>query len=125
MNDNELTELIIGCAIRVHRQLGPGLLESVYEECLVHELCKAGLSVERQPIMPVVYDGLRMDSGYRIDIWVEKRIIIELKAVDLLTDVHFAQLMTYLRLANCRLGLLINFNVVLLKNGLKRVANGY
>lgn len=125
MNDNELTELIIGCAIRVHRQLGPGLLESVYEECLVHELCKAGLSVERQPIMPVVYDGLRMDSGYRIDIWVEKRIIIELKAVELLTDVHFAQLMTYLRLANCRLGLLINFNVVLLKNGLKRVVNGY
>ncbi len=125
MNDNELTELIIGCAIRVHRQLGPGLLESVYEECLVHELCKAGLSVERQPIMPVVYDGLRMDSGYRVDIWVEKRIIIELKAVELLTDVHFAQLMTYLRLANCRLGLLINFNVVLLKNGLKRVANGY
>jgi GxxExxY protein len=125
MNDNELTELIIGCAIRVHRQLGPGSLESVYEECLVHELCKAGLSVERQPIMPVVYDGLRMDSGYRIDIWVEKRIIIELKAVELLTDVHFAQLMTYLRLANCRLGLLINFNVVLLKNGIKRVANGY
>ncbi len=125
MNDNELTELIIGCAIRVHRQLGPGLLESIYEECLVHELCKAGLSVERQPIMPVVYDGLRMDSGYRIDIWVEKRIIIELKAVELLTDVHFAQLMTYLRLANCRLGLLINFNVVLLKNGIKRVANGY
>ncbi|PRY29101.1 GxxExxY protein [Spirosoma oryzae] len=125
MNDNELTELIIGCAIRVHRQLGPGLLESVYEECLVHELCKAGLSVERQPIMPVVYDGLRMDSGYRVDIWVEKRIIIELKAVELLTDVHFAQLMTYLRLANCRLGLLINFNVVLLKNGIKRVANGY
>ncbi len=125
MNDNELTELIIGCAIRVHRQLGPGLLESVYEECLVHELCKAGLSVERQPIMPVVYDGLRMDSGYRVDIWFEKRIIIELKAVELLTDVHFAQLMTYLRLANCRLGLLINFNVVLLKNGIKRVANGY
>lgn len=125
MNDNELTELIIGCAIRVHRQLGPSLLESIYEECLVHELCKAGLSVERQPTMPVVYDGLRMDSGYRIDIWVEKRIIIELKAVELLTDVHFAQLMTYLRLANCRLGLLINFNVVLLKNGIKRVANGY
>ncbi len=115
---------MIGCAIRVPRQLGPGLLESIYEECLVNELCKAGLSVERQPIMPVVYDCLRMDSGYRIDIWVEKRIIIKLKAVELLTDVHFAQLMTYLRLANCRLGLLINFNVVLLKNGIKRVVNG-
>jgi len=125
MEDNTLTEKIIGCAIQVHRQLGPGLLESIYEECLVHELYKSGLSVERQKAMPVIYDDLRMDAGYRIDLFVEERVIVELKSVETLTDVHLAQLMTYLRLADFRFGLLINFNVALLKNGLKRVLNGY
>lgn len=125
MEDNTLTEKVIGCAIQVHRQLGPGLLESIYEECLVYELYKSGLSVERQKAMPVVYDDLRMDAGYRVDLFVEERVIVELKSVETLTDVHLAQLMTYLRLADCRFGLLINFNVVLLKNGLKRVLNGY
>jgi GxxExxY protein len=125
MVDKELTEYIIGCAIKVHRHLGPGLLESVYENCLFHELNKLELHVEQQKNMPVIYDGLQMDAGFRLDLFVEQRIVVELKAVEELTDVHLAQVMTYLRLANCRFGLLINFNVTLLKNGIKRVVNGY
>ncbi len=116
---------MIGCAIKVHRRLGPGLLESVYEECLAHELSSIGINYERQKVMPVIYDKIKLDSGYRVDVLVEQRVIIELKAVESLTDVHLAQVMTYLRLAKCRFGLLINFNVVLLENGIKRVVNDY
>ena len=125
MSDNQITESIIGCAMNVHRRLGPGLLESAYEECLAYEMDKACMFFERQKAMPIVYDEIKLDTGYRIDLLVEDRIVVELKAVELLTEVHLAQVMTYLRLSNCRFGLLINFNVALLKNGLKRVVNGY
>ena len=125
MIDNELTDKVIGCAINVHWGLGPGLLESVYEECLAYELDKLLVYYERQKVMPVTYGQIKLETGYRIDLFVENRLVIELKSVEALNDVHLAQMMTYLRLADCRLGLLINFNVAVLKNGLKRVVNGY
>ena len=123
MLDNSLTETVIGCAIKVHTALGPGLLESSYEECLCYELSKSNLLVERQKPMPLVYEKIKLDCGYRIDLMVENELILEIKAVDSFTDVHLAQLLTYLKLSKCRLGLLINFNVKLLKNGIKRVIN--
>lgn len=123
MDLNDLTEKIIGCAIKVHRVLGPGLLESTYEVCLVHELIQAGLKVERQVAVPIVYDGIRLDADYFVDILVEDAVIIELKSVENLLPIHEAQLLTYLKLANKKLGLLINFNVTLLKNGIKRRIN--
>ncbi len=120
---NQLSGKAIECAIKVHRVLGPGLLESAYETCLLHELRKSGLTVDRQVPLPVVYDGIRLDAGYMLDLVVEKAIILELKAVDALLPIHEAQLLTYLRLANLKLGLLINFNVTLLKNGIRRRVN--
>jgi len=123
MRENEITEEFIGCAMRVHRKLGPGLLESVYEECVAYELTKSGLFFERQKALPVVYETIKLEAGYRVDFMLERKVIIELKAVEILNDVHLAQLMTYLRLADCRLGLLINFNVTLLRQGIRRVAN--
>ena len=123
MELNDLTEKIIGCAIKVHRVLGPGLLESAYEVCLVHELRKAGLKAERQVALPVIYEGLRLDADYFIDILVEDKVVIELKSVENILPIHEAQLLTYLKLANKKLGLLINFNVTLLKNGIKRRIN--
>lgn len=123
MELNDLTEKIIGCAIKVHRVLGPGLLESAYEVCLVHELKKTGLKAERQVALPVIYEGLRLDADYYIDILVEDTVVLELKSVENLLPIHEAQLLTYLRLANKKLGLLINFNVTLLKNGIKRRIN--
>ncbi len=120
MELNELTEKIIGCAIKVHRVLGPGLLESAYEVCLVHELRKAGLRVERQAPLPIVYDGIELDACYQLDIVVEDLIILELKSVERIMPIHEAQLLTYLKLTKKKLGLLINFNVELLKNGIKR-----
>jgi GxxExxY protein len=123
MELNDLSEKIIGCAIKVHRTLGPGLLESTYEVCLVHELKKAGLKVEKQVPLPVIYDGIQLDTGYQLDILVEEIIILELKSVENLLPIHEAQLLTYLKLANKKLGLLINFNVTLLKNGIKRKMN--
>lgn len=120
MELNDLTEKIIGCAITVHRALGPGLLESAYEVCLVHELRKAGLEVERQVPLPVVYDGIELDASYYLDIVVENRVILELKSVERIMAIHEAQLLTYLKLTKKKLGLLINFNVELLKNGIKR-----
>jgi GxxExxY protein len=117
---NNLSERIIGCAIKVHRTLGPGLLESAYEVCLAHELSKRGLRIERQVGVPVVYDGLKLDAGYVLDIVVEDCVILELKAVESLLSIHEAQLLTYLKLTGIKLGLLINFNVALLKNGIKR-----
>ena len=123
MELNDLTEKIIGCAIKVHRVLGPGLLESAYEVCLLHELTKAGLKAERQVKVPIIYEGLQLDADYFIDILVEDVVVLELKSVEHLLPIHEAQPLTYLKLANKKLGLLINFNVTLLKNGIKRRIN--
>jgi GxxExxY protein len=112
---------VVDAAYRVHEKLGPGLLEQVYETCLAHELTKQGLNIRRQIELPVIYDGLQIDAGYRIDILVNDCLVLELKAVENILPLHKAQLMTYLKLANCRLGLLINFNVPLIKVGIKRV----
>ena len=119
-DEDELTRLIIGAAIEVHRELGPGLLESVYQACLVMELDEIGLDVETEIPMPVVYKGTEIDQGYRIDILVNDEVVVELKTVEKLTDVHTAQILTYMRLGEYSTGLLINFNVKLLKNGIKR-----
>ena len=123
MTENELSRIVFDCALKVHQSLGPGLLESAYEECLFYELKKTGLNVEKQKPLPLIYKEVRLDVGYRIDIIVENKLIIEIKSVEALNDVHFAQLLTYLKLTNCKLGLLINFNVSLIKNGVKRVVN--
>ena len=120
MEINQITEKIIGCAIEVHKTLGPGLLESAYEECLFFELKQSGLIVERQVPVPVIYKEIKLDCGYRIDILVEKQVIVELKTVDTFIPVHEAQILTYMKFANKRTGLLINFNVTVLKNGIKR-----
>jgi len=125
MEDNRLTEQIIGCAIKVHRSLGPGLLESAYQECLLFELKKAGLFVEKEKPLPLVYEEVKLDCGYRIDLLVEKQVVIEIKSVEALNDVHTAQVLTYLKLSNCKIGLLMNFNVTQLTNGIKRLYNKY
>jgi GxxExxY protein len=123
MNENELSLIVFNDALKVHRNLGPGLLESSYEECLFYELNKSGLLIERQKPLPLIYEDVKLEIGYRVDLLIEKKLIIELKSVDALDDIHFAQILTYLKLSNCKLGLLINFNVTLIKNGIKRVAN--
>ena len=123
MELNDLTEKIIGCAIKVHRVLGPGLLESAYEVCLAHELTKAGLRAERQVKVPIVYEEIQLDADYFIDILVENTVVLELKSVEHMLPIHEAQLITYLKLANKKIGLLINLNVTLLKNGIKRRVN--
>jgi GxxExxY protein len=120
---NQITEQIIGCAIEVHRALGPGLLESAYEECLCYELSQKGLKFKRQVALPVVYKEVKLDCGYKLDIVVEDLVIIEIKAVQNLLPVHEAQLLSYLKSGNKPLGLLINFHVSVLKNGLKRLRN--
>jgi len=120
MNTNEITKRIIGCAIEVHKILGPGLLESAYETCLFYELQNAGLRVERQKPVPVVYKEIKLDCGYRLDIIVEDCVIIELKTVDAFIPVHEAQILTHMKFAKKNLGLLINFNVTLLKDGIRR-----
>lgn len=119
--ESELTGEIIRCAMEVHSELGPGLMESSYEECLYYELVQAGLRVARQRGMPLVYKEVKMDIGYRVDLLVEGKVIIELKAVDAFEDVHTAQVLTYLKLSKCRVGLLINFKVAKLKDGIKRL----
>ncbi len=123
MTENELSNIVIGCAIKVHSALGPGLLESAYQECLLYELRKAGLQVEKQKALPLVYEDVKLECGYRVDLLVEGKLIIEIKAAEGITDIHLAQVLTYLKLSGCKLGLLINFNVVLLKQGIKRVVN--
>ncbi len=120
MQDDELTDSIIGAAISVHRELGPGLLESTYESCLAYELGKKGFAVEKQKSLPVQYKEVALDCGYRIDLLVEGRIIIELKTVDKLLPIHQAQLITYLKLSDCHIGLLINFNELRVKDGIRR-----
>lgn len=120
MTDQELTHSIIGAAIEVHRTLGPGLLESAYEECLAHELALQRLLFERQKAVPVAYKGVKLECGYRIDLLVDGRVVVELKAVEVLAPIHDAILLTYLRLSGCKIGLLINFHVAVLKDGIRR-----
>ena len=121
---NKVTQTIIGAAMRVHTALGPGLLESAYETCLVHELHKAGLAVQAQVALPIEYDGVKLDAGYRIDLLVQDLVIVELKCVECFTDVHMAQLLSYLKLSKKNVGLLLNFHVKHLKSGIKRVVTG-
>ena len=125
MIENEITEKIIGCAIKVHKNLGPGLLESAYQECLFYELKKAGIKVEREKPLPLVYERVKLDCGYRMDLFVENKVIVEIKSVESLNDIHLAQLLTYLKLNNNKIGVLINFNVLQLIKGVKRVINKY
>jgi GxxExxY protein len=123
MELNELSGHVVDAAIKVHTALGPGLLESAYEACLMHELHKRGLKISSQVKMPISYDGLKIDAGYRIDLLVEDKLIVEIKAMERILPIHEAQLLSYLKLSGKKLGLLINFNVVLLKHGLKRIIN--
>jgi len=124
MTENEISKIVFDCALKVHKALGPGLLESAYGECLFYELNKTGLKIEKQKALPLIYEDVVLDVGYRIDIMIEYKFIIEIKSVSVLNDVHMAQILTYLKISNCKLGYLINFNVTLLKNGIKRVING-
>lgn len=121
---NRITEAVIGAAMAVHRELGPGLLESTYEACLAYELIERGLAVERQKELPVMYRGVKLDCGYRIDLLVEGAVVVELKAVERLEPIHEAQLLSYLKLSGCKVGLLINFNVRVLTHGIRRLVNG-
>lgn len=123
MDIEEVARIIVDAAIKVHRALGPGLLESAYQYCLAYELRKRGLRVECELVLPIIYDGQRIDAGYRIDMLVEDCVIIENKTVDQLLPIHEAQLLTYLKLRDCRLGFLLNWNVKLMKNGIKRMVN--
>lgn len=124
MTENEIANGIIGCALEVHKALGPGLLESAYQECLFYKLSKDGFYVLKEKSMPLVFEEVHLDCGYRIDLLVENKVVIELKSVEALNDVHLAQILTYLKLGDYKLGLLMNFNVSLLKNGIRRVVNG-
>ncbi|MEA3475319.1 MAG: GxxExxY protein [Candidatus Cloacimonadota bacterium] len=123
MTENELSRIIIGAAIEVHKILGPGLLESAYETGMERELTLRGLNVRRQVGLPLIYKDVKCDIGYRVDLLIENKVIIEIKSVEALKDVHIAQVLTYLKLSKCKLGLLINFNVKLLKDGIKRLVN--
>jgi len=123
MTENELSHLVVGCALRVHSALGPGLLESDYEACLQYELIKSGLRVEAQKPLPLVYQTVKLECGYRVDLLVEGKLIIEVKAMEALAEIHFAQVLTYLRLSDLRLALLLNFNVVHMKDGIRRIVN--
>lgn len=118
----DISGIVVDCTFKVHTQLGPGLLESTYEKCLEHEIKKMGLSIECQKILPVIYDGIKIDAGYRIDLLVQDNLIIELKAVEKIIPLYRAQLMTYLKLSNIKTGLLINFNSKLIKNGIQRIS---
>lgn len=123
MIEDEISNIIIGCAIDVHRALGPGLLESAYRECLFYELAEKRLQVVKEKPMPVVYKEVNLDHGYRMDLLVENKVVVELKTVEAINDVHIAQLLTYLKLGDYRLGLIINFQTKLLKQGIKRIIN--
>ncbi|HLF25137.1 MAG TPA: GxxExxY protein [Anaerolineae bacterium] len=120
---NKITEAIIGAAINVHRALGPGLLESAYEACLAFELIQRDLRIEQQKPLPIIYREVHLDCGYRLDLLIEGLVVVEVKAVDQLVPIHEAQLLSYLKLSGCKVGLLINFNVMVLKNGIRRIVN--
>ncbi|MFD2033450.1 GxxExxY protein [Belliella marina] len=124
MTENQISRIVIGKAIYIHRKLGPGLLESAYERILAHELQKEGVEVQMQVLLPVEWDGLEIGKAYRIDLMIEKKVIVELKCVEEVSKVHFSQLLTYLKLSDFKLGLIINFKTNLLKNGIHRVVNG-
>jgi GxxExxY protein len=124
MTENEISYKILNSAFKVHTALGPGLLENAYQECLFYELKKQGLKVEKEKSLPLIYEEVKLDAGYRIDLLVEDKVIIELKSVSELNDIHTAQVLTYLKLSGCKLGLLLNFNVLSLKQGIKRIVNG-
>jgi len=121
MTEDELSNIVIGLAIKVHKVLGPGLLESAYKECLFYEIQKAGLHVEKEKPMPLIYEEVKLDVGYHIDLFVENKLVIDTKSVEALNNVHTAQVLTYLKLSKSKLGLLINFNVKYLKEGIKRL----
>lgn len=123
MTENELSNIVIGHAIEVHKALGPGLLESAYRECLYFDLVQHGLYVEKEKPMPIIYKEVKLDHGYRMDLLVEGKLVIEIKTIEFFMDVHTAQMLTYLRLGNYKLGLLINFHVAKLKDGIKRIIN--
>jgi GxxExxY protein len=124
MSENEISNKIIGLGIDVHNALGPGLLESAYKECLFYKLTQAGLLVQKEKPMPLLFEEVKLDCGYRIDLLVEDKVVIEIKSVDALNDIHLAQTLTYLKLGNYKLGLLMNFNVLRLRDGVRRVVNG-
>ena len=124
MSENEISNKIIGLGIDVHNALGPGLLESAYKECLYYKLVQSGLLVQKEKPMPLLFEEVKLDCGYRIDLLVENKVVIEIKSVDALNDIHLAQTLTYLKLGNYKLGLLMNFNVLKLKDGVRRVVNG-
>ena len=124
MTENELSKIIVDVSYKIHTRLGPGLLESVYEAILFHELSKKGLKVDRQKPIPIIWDDIHLDIGFRSDLIVEDKVIIEIKSVEKISNVHLKQLLTYIKVTDLRLGLLINFNEALIKNGIKRVANG-
>ena len=124
MHENEISKIIFDLGLKIHKNLGPGLLESAYEECLFYEISKTGLFVEKQKPMPLIYEEVKLDIGYRMDLLVEKSVVIEVKSCEALNDVHLAQVLTYLKLSGCRLGLLINFKTNLFKNGYRRILNG-
>ena len=123
MDLNDLSSKILDCSFKVHTSLGPGLLESAYQECLFYELINNDIFVEKQKALPLIYDEVHLDIGYRMDLLVENSVVVEIKAVEKLNDIHLAQILTYLKLSDCKLGLLINFNVRSLKFGIRRVAN--
>lgn len=124
MTEDEISNKVIGSAIEVHIALGPGLLESAYQECLFYKIKKSGLYVEMEKPMPLIFEDVKLDCGYRIDLVVENKLVIEVKSVEAINDVHMAQILTYLKLGNYKLGLLMNFHVARLKDGIKRVING-
>lgn len=123
MSENEISERVIGCALKIHRALGPGLLESAYESCLYYECLESDLFVERQKAIPLIYKEVKMDCGYRADLIVERKVIIEIKSVEALNEIHFAQTLTHLRLTQMKLALLINFSALKLKEGIRRIVN--
>ena len=123
MTENDISKIIIGLAIEVHKVLGPGLLENTYKECLFYKINQRGLFVEKEKAMPVIFEEVQLDCGYRVDLLVEKKFVIEIKSVESLNEIHLAQTLTYLKLGKYKLGLLINFNEILLKNGIRRVIN--
>ncbi len=125
MEINQITSVIIKNAIKVHKTIGPGLLESAYKECLAYELVNDGMFIEKEKALPLIYNDVRLECGYRIDLLVERKVVVEIKSVDTLADIHTAQILTYLKLSNCKIGILINFNVTILKNGIRRYINKY
>lgn len=124
MTENEISKVVLNCAFKVHSHLGPGLLESAYQECLYYEISKSGLNVLKEVPLPLIYEEVQLEVGYRIDLLIENKFIVEIKSVESLTDVHLAQVLTYLKLSEIKLGFLLNFNVARLKSGIKRIING-